>query len=93
MRIRYARDGSGRLKWTVLNGFDMFVKDITTAAEISRTENKVIGRVQQANLRHRRTSHDDRKDTEDGKIMNWFKERRSPRDKPGRNNKTFLLNI
>ncbi|MCC2917731.1 phage tail protein [Enterobacter hormaechei] len=78
MRIRYAQGW----QWTVdvdgLNGFDMFVKDITYGHGTIETESKVIGSVEFNKPTHVTAGLVTMtvRDTEDGKIMDWFKERK-----------------
>ncbi|EGB7358961.1 phage tail protein [Escherichia coli] len=78
MRIRYAQGW----QWTVdvdgLSGFDMFVKDITYSSGNIETESKIIGSVEFNKPTHVTAGPVTMtvRDTEDGKIMNWFKERR-----------------
>ncbi|EGS5176363.1 phage tail protein, partial [Escherichia coli] len=79
MRIRYAQGW----QWTVdvdgLSGFDMFVKDITYSSGNIETESKIIGSVEFNKPTHVTAGPVTMtvRDTEDGKIMNWFKERRA----------------
>lgn len=79
MRIRYAQGWQWTVEVDGLNGFDMFVKDITYSSGNIETESKVIGSVEFSKPTYVSAGPVTMtvRDTEDGKIMDWFKERRS----------------
>ncbi|EIH4659340.1 phage tail protein [Escherichia coli] len=79
MRIRYAQGWQWTVEVDGLSGFDMFVKDITYGSGNIETESKIIGSVEFSKPTHVTAGPVTMtvRDTEDGKIMNWFKERRS----------------
>lgn len=79
MRIRYAQGWQWTVEVDGLNGFDMFVKDITYSHGSIETESKIIGSVEFNKPTHvtagpvTMTVRDD----EEGKVMKWFMERKA----------------
>lgn len=78
MRIRYAQGWQWRIEVEGINGIDMFVKDITYDTGNVETEAKTIGSVEFNKPTHVTAGPVTLtvRDTEDGKIMKWFKARK-----------------
>ncbi|EPL8679532.1 phage tail protein [Klebsiella michiganensis] len=98
MRIRYAQGWQWTVEVDGVSGFEMFVKDMTYGSGTIETESKIIGSVEFNKPTHVSAGPVTMtvRDTEDGKIMTWFKERQSRvtnRDGTINLPPSYLLNI